>query len=40
MQANLDTPKGVKVLVVKIQSRESEANLRKLIFGEVNKSIN
>ncbi len=40
LQANLDTPKGVKVLVVKIQSRESEANLRKLIFGEVNKSIN
>ena len=40
LQANLDTPKGVKVLVVKIQSRESEANLRKLIFGEVNNSIN
>jgi hypothetical protein len=32
-------PNGVKVLVVKIQSREAEADLRKLIFEEVNRSI-
>jgi hypothetical protein len=36
---NLNMPNGVKVLVVKIQSREAEADLRKLIFEEVNRSI-
>jgi 2-succinyl-5-enolpyruvyl-6-hydroxy-3-cyclohexene-1-carboxylate synthase len=36
---NLNLPTGVKVLVVKIQSREAEADLRKLIFEEVNRSI-
>jgi hypothetical protein len=29
----------VKVLVVKIQSRKAEAELRKAIFEEVNRSI-
>jgi hypothetical protein len=36
---NLNVPSGVKVLVVKIQSRKAEADLRKLIFEEVNRSI-
>lgn len=36
---NLNVPNGVKVLVVKIQSRAAEADLRKLIFEEVNRSI-
>ena len=36
---NLNVPNGLKVLVVKIQSRKAEADLRKLIFEEVNRSI-
>jgi 2-succinyl-5-enolpyruvyl-6-hydroxy-3-cyclohexene-1-carboxylate synthase len=36
---NLNVPSGIKVLVVKIQSRKAEADLRKLIFEEVNRSI-
>ena len=36
---NLNVPNGVKVLVVKIQSRKAEAELRKAIFEEVNRSI-
>jgi 2-succinyl-5-enolpyruvyl-6-hydroxy-3-cyclohexene-1-carboxylate synthase len=36
---NLNIPNGVKVLVVKIQSRKAEAELRKSIFEEVNRSI-
>ena len=36
---NLNIPNGVKVLVVKIQSRKAEADLRKAIFEEVNRSI-
>jgi 2-succinyl-5-enolpyruvyl-6-hydroxy-3-cyclohexene-1-carboxylate synthase len=36
---NLNIPTGVKVLVVKIQSRKAEAELRKSIFEEVNRSI-
>jgi hypothetical protein len=35
----LNVPSGVRVLVVKIQSRKAEADLRKLIFEEVNRSI-
>ena len=36
---NLNVPNGLKVLVVKIQSRKAEADLRKLIFEEVNRII-
>jgi hypothetical protein len=35
----LNVPSGIKVLVVKIQSRKAEAELRKEIFEEVNRSI-
>jgi 2-succinyl-5-enolpyruvyl-6-hydroxy-3-cyclohexene-1-carboxylate synthase len=37
---NLGTPKGITVLVVKIKSRKSEADLRELIFEEIRKSLN
>lgn len=37
---NLKTPQGITVLVVSINSRESEATLRKHIFEEVNKGVN
>lgn len=36
---NLNVPSGIKVLVVKIQSRKAEAELRKSIFEEVKRSI-
>ena len=39
LATNLNVPNGLKVLVVKIQSRKAEADLRKLIFEEVNRSI-
>jgi len=39
LASNLNVPTGVKVLVVKIQSRKAEAELRKSIFEEVNRSI-
>ena len=39
LEANIAKTNGIKVLVVKINTRESEANLRKLIFEEVNKSV-
>ena len=36
---NLNVPSGIKVLVVKNQSRKAEAELRKSIFEEVKRSI-
>lgn len=39
LSSHLNIPSGIKVLVVKIKSRKSEADLRKLIFEEVNKGV-
>lgn len=39
LSSHLNIPSGIKVLVVKIKSRKSEAELRKLIFEEVNKGV-
>ena len=39
LATNLNVPSGVKVLVVKIQPRKAEADLRKSIFEEVNRGI-
>jgi len=37
LEKNLDTPNGIKVLIVPIESREEEAELRKMIYEEVKK---
>jgi 2-succinyl-5-enolpyruvyl-6-hydroxy-3-cyclohexene-1-carboxylate synthase len=39
LATNLNVPSGVKVLVIKIQPRKAEADLRKSIFEEVNRGI-
>jgi hypothetical protein len=39
LEQNLGSPKGIKVLVVKINSRKNEAMLRKQIFEEVNRVV-
>lgn len=39
LEQNLGLPKGVKVIVVKINSRTNEAMLRKQIFEEVNRVV-
>lgn len=39
LEQNLGLPKGIKVIVVKINSRTNEAMLRKQIFEEVNRVV-
>jgi len=39
LEQNLGLPKGIKVIVVKINSRTNEARLRKQIFEEVNRVV-
>ena len=39
LEQNLGLPKGIKVIVVKINSRSNEAMLRKQIFEEVNRVV-
>ncbi|CAB4568188.1 unannotated protein [freshwater metagenome] len=39
LEQNLGLPKGIKVIVVKINSRTNEAMLRKQIFEEVNRLV-
>ena len=39
LEQNLGLPKGIKVIVVKINSRTNEAMLRKQIFEEINRVV-
>jgi 2-succinyl-5-enolpyruvyl-6-hydroxy-3-cyclohexene-1-carboxylate synthase len=39
LEQNLGLPKGIRVIVVKINSRTNEAMLRKQIFEEVNRVV-